>query len=293
MKDSIPLKRMSGSDDEIDHFENKNSKTNSHWSSSDDDEIDYGKRLKMEDCKRISSYSSIRYAEAHGKVNYESLLIGTASTSMKSTRLRISYRRNLINNEIQFILVIYEDMKMLIGDVYKPSARCNLMKKIAEYTEFKDSKNSQDGDGHDVSTFMGRIVTNAANVVTTPLSGRMSPCEEGITPIIEDEDNDTWTTKIECTTPIRRMTKVSSIGAMTTIPEDTQIIANNIGLFDGLNNADVSLDYSMAQLRTPTKLRPSPLISPVRKPRSTSCKRTTSPLKEPTPKRSAARSLRL
>lgn len=294
-EDTRPLSLGSGSDNEADDLANSTVVDEANLMEPRSRNAGAaGYRRQENSSKSITSsavYSEICYAETHGKVSYADTPGSSVNRySPRKTRLRISYRRNLNTNDIQFILIIYEDIKKLSGAMYKPNARCNLMAKMARLVSEEDLNNTGAGDG------MGRIVDKK----TSPLSGRVSPYEEGIVSLLpenEDKNEDDVALKrgTECTTtPIRRTIEATTLysSAFVVSPE-THIFPEDLKMLEDLNNADNSLDYSMSQLRTPTKLRPSPFMTPVRKPRSTSRKRATSPILEPTPKRSAARSLRL
>lgn len=285
-------------EDEVDSMANANTKrkkivqSDDSFSSDEEERNCKRKMLNVPTTDNSASYTRIRYVECIGNVETEDEY--SKKNPARVTRLRISYRRSLTDGDIKFILIIYEDVKRIFGEAcYWQKSRCNLMSKIGFLTK-KDLNGA--GDGCENANKRGTDCER----VTTPLSGRVQLFEEGITPLKWDDDSkddddnasDGRKQKKKEEQKDGKSTKSMS-PAHTILPTEAQTIANDITMLESLNNADTSVESKLAHLRTPTKARYSPLISPVRKPRSTSCKRTTSPLQKPTPKRSAARSLRL
>ncbi|XP_073833621.1 uncharacterized protein [Musca autumnalis] len=216
-------------------------------SSSEEDELEVMEAL----------YSPLRYLEVKGVMrlrNNNPLGSGLKQRSPLwrdrsevETRIRISYRRKLEDNQLQFALIIYESLN---GAIVATPTRRNLM------SQFALSMDEQ---------------PPAANAAMPEPPQRME--EEHIEEtIIEPIGNDVPT-------------------ATTTFLNEDE---------DPLQGGDTSLeDLSVANLRTPTKFSHTPPATPKRKPRclmgtASGMKRlNNSPQAPPTPKRSAARSLRL
>lgn len=207
-------------------------------SSSEDDDLEIMEAL----------YTPLRYIEVKGKMhNRNTALSRQRGTLWRDcteieTRLRISYRRKLEDNQLQYALVIYESCNGMPTTIKR-----NLM----THFSMTEPTNNDDNLEHVVET----EETMAESVLHEPV-------------LIEPH----------------------------TITTTTTLLGSTDDPFNRNESAVETL--SVAHLRTPTKLAHTPPATPKRKPRSlfqtsSSLKRLNSSPTAPTPKRNAARSLRL
>ncbi|XP_059223993.1 uncharacterized protein LOC106088660 [Stomoxys calcitrans] len=209
-------------------------------SSSEEDELEVMEAL----------YTPLRYLEVKGVIRIQPKAGGGKQRSalwrdrsQLETRIRISYRRKLEDNQLQFALIIYESLNAAVPTT--PTRR-NLMSHFSLTVDEAESASATLEGQQIEETVIEPILTVPAMTVMTPESTNLFGSEED--PLQEE----------------------SSLEAL-----------------------------SVANLRTPTKFTHTPPATPKRKPRSlmgtaSGLKRLhNSPQQAPTPKRSAARSLRL
>ncbi|XP_061392106.1 uncharacterized protein LOC133327571 [Musca vetustissima] len=223
-------------------------------SSSEEDELEVMEAL----------YSPLRYLEVKGVMrmrnNNNVMHAGTKQRSALwrdrtevETRIRISYRRKLEDQQLQFALIIYESLN---GSVVATPTRRNLM---SQFSLSLDEPPQQ--------------------------------VDEEQTPPQQMEAEEEHIEAIEVIDAIGLTSGQPAAVVTTLLNEDEDPLQGG---------GDTSLeDLSVANLRTPTKFSHTPPATPKRKPRSlmgtaSGMKRmNNSPQAPPTPKRSAARSLRL
>ena len=192
-------------------------------------------------------YTPLRYIEVKGKIHNRNTAVSRQRSVLWhdcteiATRLRISYRRKLEGNQVQFALIIYESCNGVPTIIKR-----NLMThfSMTEPTNNEDNLEHVETEEMIVESVLHEPVLIEPHVITTT----------------------------------------------------TTLLGNND---DPFNDHESSLEtLSTAHLRTPTKLTHTPPATPKRKPRSlfqtsSGLKRSNSSPTAPTPKRSAARSLRL
>ncbi|XP_065364043.1 uncharacterized protein LOC135957256 isoform X2 [Calliphora vicina] len=212
-------------------------------SSSEDDDLETMEAL----------YTPLRYIEVKGIIRNRN----TAPSRQRSalwrdctqleTRLRISYRRKLEDNQLQFALIIYESC-----NATPTTTKRNLM------THF--SMTEPPTDNNDIETNLEHHEHTEEMVVESVLHEPV---------LIEPH----------------------------TITTTTTLLGNSDDPFNEDDEGSLET-LSVAHMRTPTKFTHTPPATPKRKPRSlfqsaSGLKRLNSSPTAPTPKRSAARSLRL
>ncbi|XP_075158510.1 uncharacterized protein LOC142231758 [Haematobia irritans] len=209
-------------------------------SSSEEDELEVMEAL----------YTPLRYLEVTGLLRIRATSSGKQRSALwrdrteLETRIRISYRRKLEDNQLQFALIIYESLN---GDVVATPTRRNLMSQFALSTD-----------------------------------------ETAVAAIAESSE--------------QQANERNAVEPILTVPAMTSLPSQNTTFFDNEEDPlqeETSLEaLSVANLRTPTKFTHTPPATPKRKPRSlmgtaSGQKRLNNSPQAPTPKRSAARSLRL
>lgn len=198
-------------------------------------------------------YTPLRYLEVNGVMRIRNTNAASSKQrngilwrdrSQLDTRIRISYRRKLEDNQLQFALIIYESLNG--SSIVTTPTRRNLM------SQFSLSMDEPEQEQAEVRT------------------------------AVEEEHLEETVIETILTVP-----------AMATMSQ-----TNLFGNEEDPLQEDSSMELSVANLRTPTKFSHTPPATPKRKPRSSmgtasGMKRMHSSPQAPTPKRSAARSLRL
>lgn len=190
-------------------------------------------------------YTPLRYLEVKGVMHSKPSVPGGKQKSALwrdnahlESRIRISYRRKLEDQQLQFALIIYESLN---GTTAATPTRRNLMSQFTMSVEELPQQTENEREQYVEETVLETMPTMISIPQTTTLFGN-------------DED------------PLQEEASLESL--------------------------------SVAQMRTPTKFTHTPPATPKRKPRSllattSGFKRLNSSPTAPTPKRSAARSLRL